>query len=219
MSSAIAKTDGPLIHVVDDDESLRNALLRLLSASGFNVRGYASAGDFLLQPQDDRPGCIVLDLSMPGGPSGLELQEALQRLGIELPVIFLTGFGDMTSSVRALKAGAIDFLAKPVTRETLLEAVRRAIEVDSEQRHRRLEVATLQTRFDTLTPREREIFDQLVAGQLNKQIAYTLDLCERTVKSERAQIMRKLNAISIADLGRLSERLQLLTTDRNQHRQ
>ena len=216
MSNATAKADEPLIHVVDDDESLRNALLRLLDASGLTVRGYASAGDFLLQPQEDRPGCLVLDLNMPGGPSGLELQAALQRLGIELPVIFLTGYGDLPSSVRALKAGAVDFLAKPVTRDTLLDAVRRALALDAEQRSRRQEQAALHALFDALTPREREIFDQLVAGQLNKQIAYTLDICERTVKSERAQIMRKLDATSIADLGRLTERLQLLSAGSEQ---
>ncbi len=123
----------PLIHVVDDDESLRTALLRLLGAAGFEARGYASTGDFLLHPLPDRPGCVLLDVRMPG-PSGLELQAALQRQGITLPVVFLTGHADVASSVRAMKAGAVDFLTKPVERDTLLDALQRALARDARQR-------------------------------------------------------------------------------------
>lgn len=203
-------SDKPLIHVVDDDESLRVALVRLLSASGYAARGYASAGDFLLQPLEDRPGCLLLDLHMPGGPSGLELQAALLRRGIDLPVVFLTGYGDMASSVRALKAGAVDFLAKPVERDTLRVALQRALAVDATRRASRNQAAELFARFASLTPRERSIFELIVAGRLNKQIAYELAVCERTVKSERAQLMHKLGAESVADLGRLAERLRQL---------
>lgn len=200
----------PLIHVVDDDESLRSALLRLLGASGYSARGYSSAGDFLLYPHEDRPGCLLLDLNMPGGPSGLELQAALRRQGVHLPVIFLTGYGDMQSSVRALKAGAVDFLTKPVERQVLLEALQRALALDACWRSNREQAADLRARFATLSPREREVFDLVLAGRLNKQIADQLGVCERTVKTLRAQLMLKLGAESVADFGRLAERLQQL---------
>ena len=197
----------PLIHVVDDDESLRTALLRLLGAAGFEARGYASTGDFLLHPLPDRPGCLLLDVRMPG-PSGLDLQAALKRQGITLPVIFLTGHADVTSSVRAMKAGAVDFLTKPVKRDTLLDALRRALERDALQRAARDEADRLRARFASLTPREREVFDLIVAGRLNKQIAEELGIAERTVKLQRAQVMAKLGAGSAAELGRLAERLR-----------
>jgi len=200
----------PLIHVVDDDEALRTALLRLLGAAGFEARGYASTGDFLLQPPPDRPGCVLLDVRMPG-PSGLELQAALQRQGLALPVVFLTGHADVASSVRAMKAGAVDFLAKPVERETLLDALRRALARDALQRTGRDEAHRLRARFASLTPREREVFDRIVAGRLNKQIADELGIAERTVKLQRAQVMAKLEAGSAAELGRLAERLRHLS--------
>ena len=200
----------PLIHVVDDDESLRTALLRLLGAAGFEARGYASTGDFLLHPLPDRPGCLLLDVRMPG-PSGLDLQAALQRQGITLPVIFLTGHADVASSVRAMKAGAVDFLTKPVERDILLDALRRALELDALQRAARDEADRLRARFASLTPREREVFDRIVAGRLNKQIADELGIAERTVKVQRAQVMAKLGVGSAAELGRLAERLRHLS--------
>jgi len=202
-------SDAPLIHVVDDDESMRTALLRLLDAAGYEARGYASTGAFLLALQPERPGCLLLDLQMPG-PSGLELHEALQRDGIALPVVFLTGHGDVQSSVRAMKAGAVDFLTKPVERQTLLEALRRALERGELQRAARDELDQLRALFAGLTPREREVFDLVVAGRLNKQIADELGIAERTVKLQRAHLMAKLGAESAAELGRLAERLRLL---------
>ncbi len=200
----------PLIHVIDDDESLRTALLRLLTAAGFEVRAYASAGDFLMQPPPDRPGCLVLDVRMPG-PSGLDLHDALRRQGVTLPVIFLTGHATVAASVRAMKAGAVDFLAKPVDRDTLFEALHRALELDEAQRAARDEAASLRARFALLTAGEREVFDRVVAGRLNKQIADDLGIAERTVKLWRAQIMAKLGAESAAELGRLAEQLRRCT--------
>ena len=200
----------PLIHVVDDDDSLRSALLLLLSAGGFEARGYGSAGDFLLNPLPDRPGCVLLDLRMPG-PSGLDLQEALRDKGIRLPVIFLTGHADVPTSVRAMKTGAVDFLAKPVGRETLFEALERALALDAAGRADRAEASRLRARFATLTPREREVFELVVAGRLNKQIAGQLGIAERTVKADRAQVLLKLGVGSAAELGALAERLRQLT--------
>ena len=200
----------PLIYVVDDDESLRTALLRLLDAAGFEARGYASTGAFLLHPPPDRPGCVLLDVRLPG-PSGLELQSALQREGITLPVVFLTAYADVGASVQAMKAGAVDFLTKPVERDTLLEALNRALARDAQQRIARDDAYGLRARFASLTTREREIFDRIVAGKLNKQIAEELEIGERTVKALRAQIMAKLEVGSAAELGRLAERLQNLS--------
>ena len=200
----------PLIHIVDDDESLRTALRRLLNAAGFEVCGHASTGDFLLHPLPDCPGCILLDLRLPG-PSGLELQTALQRQGVALPVVFLTGHADVVSSVRAMKAGAIDFLEKPVQRDALLDALKRALARDALQRQARDAVDNMRARFATLTAREREIFDRIVAGNLNKQIAEALGIAERTVKAQRAQIMAKLGVGSALELGQLAERLRRLT--------
>jgi FixJ family two-component response regulator len=199
----------PVIHVVDDDDSLRAALLRLIGAAGFEARGYASAGDFLLQPPAEGPGCLLLDLRMPG-PSGLDLQAALQRQGIDLPVVFMTGYADVASSVRAMKAGAVDFLTKPVERDALFDAIHRALARDSAQRLVGAEAQALRARFESLRPREREVFDRIVAGRLNKQIADELGISERTVKMERAQVMAKLGVGSAAELGRLAERLRYL---------
>jgi len=200
----------PLIHVVDDDTSMRSALLRLLVEVGFEAYGYSSTGEFLLQPLPDRPGCLILDLRLPG-PSGLELQAALQRQGIHLPVVFLTGHGNVESSVRAMKAGAVDFLTKPVKREVLLDAIQRALARYSAERTARDEGGRVQTRFASLTQRQREVFDLIVAGKLNKQIADELGIAERTVKREREQVMAKLDANSAADLGRLAELLRRST--------
>jgi FixJ family two-component response regulator len=199
-----------LVHVVDDDESLRSSLLDLLEAAGFEARGYASTGEFLLHPVPDAPGCVLLDVRMPG-PSGLELQAALQRQGIMVPVIFLTGHADVATSVSAMKAGAMDFLEKPVERDTLFDALQRALARDSAQRAARAKAHRLSARLAVLTPREREIFDRVVAGKLNKQIAAELGVAERTVKAERAQVMVKLGAGSAAELGRLAERLRQLS--------
>lgn len=172
-------------------------------------RGYPSTGDFLLQPPPDRPGCVLLDVRMPG-PSGLDLQAALRRQASALPVIFLTGYADVAASVQAIKAGAVDFLTKPVEREALFEGLQRALARDAAQRAARVEAERLRAAFAALTPRERAVFDHIVAGQLNKQIADKLGIAERTVKMQRAQLMAKLGVNSAAELGRLAERLRHL---------
>ena len=205
-------TATPLIHVVDDDEPLRTALLRLLVASGFEARGYGSAGDFLLTPLPDRPGCVLLDVRMPG-PSGLDLQVALRERGIQLPVIFLTGHADVATSVKAMKTGAVDFLSKPVERDVLLEALGRALAVDAAARAERSGAAEIRARFATLTQREREVFELVVSGRLNKQIAGHLGIAERTVKADRAQVLTKLGVGSAAELGALAERMRTLEED------
>jgi len=192
-----------LIHVVDDDESLRASLIDLLNAAGFEARAYASTGEFLLHPSPDRPGCVLLDVRLPG-PSGLELQAALQRQGVALPVIFLTGHADVPTTVRAMKAGAVDFLEKPVLRDTLLDALQRALAHDAAQRTAREEARRQTAQFAALTPREREVFDRIVAGKLNKQIADELGIRPRTVKAYRAELMEKLGVDSAAELGRLA---------------
>jgi FixJ family two-component response regulator len=197
----------PIIHVVDDDDSVRTGVVRLLQAAGFEARGYASAGEFLLGRSDrNAPGCVVLDVRMPG-PSGLDLQEALARLEVPLPIVFLTGHGDIPMSVRAMKAGAVDFLAKPVSRDTLLASVRTALARDAETRAAREGLRLLRARYETLTPREREVFAGVVAGKLNKQIAADLGTAERTVKAHRAQIMGKMQVASVAALVHVADLL------------
>ncbi|MEJ8825115.1 response regulator [Variovorax humicola] len=198
----------PVVHVVDDDDALRVALLRLLNASGHEARGYASTGEFLLHAlPPDHAGCLLLDVNLPG-PSGLELQEVLLQHGCTLPVVFLTGRADVASGVRAMKAGAVDFLQKPVHRESLLAALERALAKDAAQRALRDESRELHALFASLTTREREVFDLVIAGKLNKQIADQLRTSERTVKTHRAQLMLKLGADSATDLGALAERLR-----------
>ncbi|MDZ7592700.1 MAG: response regulator [Rubrivivax sp.] len=200
-------TEPAVIHVVDDDDSVRQALQRLLAAAGHRVKTYASAGEFLLDPPSDAPGCLLLDLRMPG-PSGLDLQEALERRGVSLPVIFHTAHGDLPTGIRAMKAGAVDFLTKPVERKPLLDAVARALELDARWRESRGAEADLQARFAQLTPRECEVLELVVAGKLNKQIADTLGIAERTVKAQRSQVMAKLGATTAAELGKIAAQLQ-----------
>ena len=199
----------PVVHVVDDDDSLRTALLRLLEAAGFDAKGYGSTGEFLLRPPPDRPGCVLLDMRLPG-PSGLDLQEAMQRRGIATPVVFLTGHASVANSVQAMKAGAVDLLTKPVERDVLLEALQRAIARDASARAARDSAHRLRAAIASLTPREREVFDLVAAGRLNKQIAAELGIAERTVKLTRAHVMEKLGVDSAAELGSLAERLRQL---------
>jgi FixJ family two-component response regulator len=179
----------------------------LLRASGHEVRSYSSAGEFLLAQPGNTPGCVVLDVRMPG-PSGLDLQEAFGKLNDALPIIFLTGHGDIPTSVRAMKAGAVDFLTKPVERQALLDAVRNALARDGESRNLRQRDNTLRGRFETLTPRERAVFTLVAAGKANKVIAAELDTSERTVKAHRAQVMEKMQVASLAELVRIADRLQ-----------
>jgi len=197
----------PLIHIVDDDESMRTALQRLLTEGGFQTRVYGSTGAFLLQPLPDQPACLLLDVRLPG-PSGLELQAALQRQNVEVPVIFLTGHADVASSVRAMKAGAIDFLEKPVEPDVLFAAIRGALAKDESRRAAREATGRQRERLDGLTPQERQVFEGIVAGKLNKQIAHELGISERTVKTRRAEVMAKLGADSVAELVRQAEQLR-----------
>jgi FixJ family two-component response regulator len=199
-------TPTPTIHVVDDDDSVRKALMRLLGAAGYEVRGYASAGAFLLSKTGDAPGCVILDVRMPG-LSGLDLQSSLAKSGDALPIIFLTGHGDIPMSVGAMKAGAVDFLTKPAKRDAILLAVQNALARDRENRANRGTEMALHSHFEALTPREQSVFAQVVAGKLNKQIATDLGVSERTVKAHRAQVMEKLQATSLAELVHIAERL------------
>ena len=196
----------PIVHVIDDDGSMRIAVARLLQAEGYEVRTYASAGDFLLKPPEPGPGCVVLDLQMPG-PSGLELQQALQRRPNALPVVFLTGRGDIASSVRAMKSGAVDFLTKPVEPAVLVQAVEIALQRDRSARNDRESAGVAQARYGRLTERERTVFHGVVAGKLNKQIADELGIAERTVKMHRGQVMTKMEAGSLAGLVHVSDLL------------
>lgn len=204
MSSLVSEK--PVVHVVDDDDSLRKAVTRLLNAAGYDVRAYSSAGEFALAIRDNRRGCVLLDVRMPG-PSGLDLQEALAREDEPLPVIFLTAHGDVPTSVRAMKAGAVDFLTKPIKRDVLLNAVRTALARDARLHTSHEQLRDLRIRFEKLTPRERNVFELVVAGRLNKQIAVELGMAERTVKAHRAQVMAKMQVTSLAELVHVADRL------------
>lgn len=195
-----------MIHVVDDDPSFLNAVGRLLRAGGYEVKAYTSADDFLKNPPPDNPGCVVVDLHMPG-PSGLDLQDALAKSSNPLPVVFLSGQGDITSSVQAIKRGAEDFLTKPARRVDLFNAVERALARDARDREVRNKLRVLRARYETLTPREREVMALVVAGKLNKQIAADLGTVERTIKAHRGQVMGKMQAESLADLVRFAAEL------------
>ncbi|MCW5555714.1 MAG: response regulator transcription factor [Verrucomicrobiae bacterium] len=194
----------PTVFVVDDDASFLTAITRLLRAGNYSYQTFTSATEFLKTPPMDEPGCIIVDLHMPG-PSGLELQDTLEKGGNPLPIIFLTGHGDIPTSVHALKQGAEDFLTKPVKRATLFAAIERALARDAREREQRSRRRELRARFGALTPREREVLSHVVRGQLNKQIAGDLDASERTIKAHRANIMAKLQVRSVAELVRLSQ--------------
>jgi FixJ family two-component response regulator len=197
------------VHVVDDDASFRTAVGRLLQASGYLVTLYESAQTFLNATQISEPGCLLLDVDMPG-LSGLQLQEYLRRSDSPLPIIFLTGHGDVPMSVRAVKAGAEDFLLKPVGREHLLDAIERARIRYQIISHDTQELADLRYRLTSLTPREREVFEMVVKGMLNKQVAYHLGNTERTVKAHRHSVMEKMGAASLAELVQTASRLGIL---------
>jgi len=201
----VASTE-PIIHVVDDDTSFRRAVTRLLRAANYQVRDYASASEFISADAAATPGCILLDLRLPGA-SGFDLQQSLASREDRLPIIFLTGHGDIPASVRAMKAGAVDFLTKPVQRETLLRAVQSALERDATDRKARAILRELQARYKTLTAREREVLVHVVSGKLNKQIGFDLGTSERTIKAHRASIMDKLRVQSVAELTRLARDL------------
>ena len=200
-----------IVHIVDDDASFRTAIERRLKKAGYQVRTYASAQQLLDRPLDENePGCILLDVRIPG-LSGPELQERLGELGSVLPIVFLTGHADLQTTVRTMRAGAEDFLAKPVSSAQLLHAVERALahhEVVLGQRHR---MDSVRSQIATLTPRERQVFELVVRGRINKQIAYELGTTERTVKAHRQQVMEKAKVQSLAELVSIAERLGLLS--------
>ncbi len=197
----------PLVRIVDDDASLLRALSRRLEAAGFHVEGFDSAAVFLAhEMRDPAPGCVVLDLRMPDR-SGLELQEQLAACPEPLPIVFLTAYGDVPSSVLAMKRGAVDFVTKPVQGETLIEAVRRALAHDAEGRSARDQLRRLERRYAALTNRERQVFELVARGLLNKQIAYELGTSERTIKAHRQKVMQKMALDSVADLARAAGRL------------
>ena len=193
----------PTVFVVDDDVSFLTATTRLLRAGGYAFETFSSAAEFLCKPPVDRHGCLIVDLHMPG-PSGLELQAMLAKFESPLPIIFLTGHGDIATSVHAMKQGAEDFLTKPVKRETLFAAIERALARDSRERADRNRVREARARFEVLTPREREVLLHLLRGQLNKEVAADLGTTERTIKAHRANLMAKLQIESIAELVRIA---------------
>lgn len=199
-------SESPMVFVIDDEPSVRDGLGNLLRSVGLQVQTFASAQEFLLSKVPDVPGCLVLDVRLPG-LSGLELQRELARADIRLPIIFLTGYGDIRMSVRAMKAGAVDFLTKPFREQELLDAVQQAIEGHRGSRAERAEIGELRRRFRSLTRREREVMKLVVAGLLNKQIAGKLGTSEATVKLQRAQVMQKMAAQSLPDLVRMAQRL------------
>ena len=196
----------PRVFIVDDDPSIRRSLERLIRLASYEVETYASATDFLARDLYDGPCCLVLDVRMPG-LTGLDLQEELNNAHLDLPIVFITGHGDIPMSVKAMKAGAVDFLPKPFEEEELLDAIGRSLEKHVRSREERAERASIERRVASLTPREYQVFTLVVTGLLNKQSAAVLGVTEKTVKVHRARVMQKMEVVSLAELARLAERL------------
>jgi FixJ family two-component response regulator len=196
----------PIVFIVDDDDSVRKALTRLIKSVDLTVETFASADDFLKRDSHNGPACLVLDIRMPG-LSGLDLQDELVAAGRTLPIIFVSAHGNIPLSVRAMKAGAVDFIEKPFEDQTLLDAINQSLKKDRQAKLEQAEVREIQRRADSLTPREREVFALVVSGKLNKQIAFKLGTSERTIKAHRARVMKKMQAKSLADLIRLAEKV------------
>ena len=203
-----------IVFVVDDDESVRESLGGLIRSAGLRVQTFASAQQFLACPRTDAPSCLVLDVHLPG-LSGLDLQKRMAEVDIETPIIFITGRGDIPTTVKAMKAGAVEFLTKPFRDHDLLDAISQAIERDRAARRLQAETAELRGRYESLTPREREVMGLVVSGLLNKQVAAELGINEGTVKVHRGQVMQKMLADSLADLVRMSEKLEIPHTKKS----
>ena len=210
MTNSVAE----MVFVIDDDESIREALKSLIRSVGLSVETFASAQDFLESSRPDVPSCLILDVRMPG-LSGLDLQRDLTETNIHIPIIFITGHGDIPMSVRAMKAGAVEFLTKPFRDQDLLDAIQQALERDRQMRSQQAGTAELRNRYHSLTPRETEVFALVVKGMLNKQIALQLGTSEITIKLHRRQVMEKMRAGSLADLVRIAEKLATDFTDKH----